>query len=130
MKNLLSNLKWIPEFYFILVSLLWFYVTVNNQPNHYEGMINFPAVVLIVIFHIQLFLNDSSFGKVLTGIIVLATIYLIVSYASRIMTMDIYNYDSQMFALKLGNLILLNFIMAYLMYKKYKKVQVSAELSE
>ena len=130
MKNLLSNLKWIPEFYFILVSLLWFYVTVNNQPNHNEGMINFPAVVLIVIFHIQLFLNDSSFGKVLTGIIVLATIYLIVSYASRIMTMDVYNYDSQMFALKLGNLILLNFIMAYLMYKKYKKVQVSAELSE
>jgi hypothetical protein len=93
-------------------------------------MINFPAVVLIVIFHIQLFLNDSSFGKVLTGIIVLATIYLIVSYAGRLLHMDVYNYNSQMFALKLGNLILLNFIMAYLMYKKYKNVQVSAEISE
>jgi len=130
MKNLLSNLKWIPEFYFILVSLLWFYVTVNNQPNHYEGMVNFPAVVLIVIFHIQLFLNDSSFGKVLSGIIVLATVYLIVSYSGKILSMDVYNHDSQMFALKLGNLILLNFIMAYLMYKKYKNVQVSPELSE
>lgn len=128
MKNLLSNLKWIPEFYFILVSLLWFYVTVNNQPSNYQSMINFPAVILIVIFHIQLFLNDSSFGKVLSGIIVLATIYLIVSYASRFF--NVTDFNSQMFALKLGNLILLNFIMAYLMYRKYKNVQVSSDLAE
>ncbi len=128
MKNLLSNLKWIPEFYFILVSLLWFYVTVNNQPSNYQGMINFPAVILIVIFHIQLFLNDSSFGKVLSGIIVLATIYLIVSYSSRFF--HVTDFNSQMFALKLGNLILLNFIMAYLMYRKYNNVKVSADLAE
>lgn len=128
MKNLLSNLKWIPEFYFILVSLLWFYVTVNNQPSNYQSMINFPAVILIVIFHIQLFLNDSSFGKVLSGIIVLATIYLIVSYASRFF--NVTDFNSRMFALKLGNLILLNFIMAYLMYRKYKNVQVSSDLVE
>ncbi len=128
MKNLLSNLKWIPEFYFILVSLLWFYVTVNNQPSNYQSMINFPAVILIVIFHIQLFLNDSSFGKVLSGIIVLATIYLIVSYAGRFF--NVTDFNSQMFALKLGNLILLNFIMAYLMYRKYRNVQVSSDLAE
>ena len=91
-------------------------------------MINFPAVILIVIFHIQLFLNDSSFGKVLSGIIVLATIYLIVSYASRFF--NVTDFNSQMFALKLGNLILLNFIMAYLMYRKYKNVQVSSDLAE
>lgn len=128
MKNLLSNLKWIPEFYFILVSLLWFYVSVNSQPSNYQGIVNFPAVILIVIFHIQLFLNDSSFGKVLSGIIVLATIYLIISFAGRFFNVS--DYDSKIFTLKLGNLILLNFIMAFLMYKKYKNVQVSGELSE
>lgn len=130
MKNILSNLKWIPEFYFIMVSLLWFYLSVRNQDPNYQSIINFPAVILIVIFHIQLFLNDSILGKVLAAITALASIYIIINFSYRFMNFSSFDYNSQIFTLKLGNLVLLNFIMAYLMYIKYNKQRVEAEISE
>lgn len=46
------------------------------------------------------------------------------------MNFSSFDYNSQIFTLKLGNLVLLNFIMAYLMYIKYNKQRVEAEISE
>lgn len=123
MKNIITNLKWIPEFYFILVSLLWFYLSVQNQDPNLQSAMNFPAIILIVIFHIQLFLNDSVLGKILAGITAIASIILIGTFANRFLSFSQFEYNEQMFTLKLGNLVLLNFIMAFLMYKKYNYIK-------
>ncbi len=130
MKQLLSNLKWIPEFYFIMVSLLWFYISVNQHGTRIDNFINFPAIIVIVIFQIQLFLNDSSLGKVLSGLTTLASVCLLVSFTSKLIHMASFDYSSQMFTLKFGNLLLLNFLMAFLMYRKYKNMPVSQEIAE
>lgn len=121
MKNILPYLKWIPEFYFIMVSLLWFYVSVQEYNPQYQNTINFPAVLLIVMFHIQLFLNDYYFGKILAAVTTIASIYLILNYSYNYVNFSSFDYSSQIMVLKLGNLIILNFIMAILMYMKYKK---------
>lgn len=130
MKQLLSNLKWIPEFYFIMVALLWFYISVNQHGAKINNVINFPAIIVIVIFQIQLFLNDSSLGKVLSGLTTLASVVLLISFTSKLMHMASFDYRSQMFTLKFGNLLLLNFLMAFLMYRKYKNMPVSHEIAE
>ncbi len=120
MKNILVYLKWIPEFYFILASLLWFYVSVQNQSQHVQSVINFPAVIMIVLFHIQLFLNDHLFGKFLAAITAIGSLALILTYSFNIIDFKHLDYSAQILILKLGNLALLSLIMAVLMYIKYK----------
>ena len=130
MKHLVSNLRWIPEFYFILVALLWFYITVNQHGAAMDHVINFPAVIVIVIFQIQLFLNDSSLGKVLSGLTALASVFLLIAFIGKLINMPPFDYSSQVFTLKFGNLVLLNFIMAFLMYRKYQNVPVSQDITD
>lgn len=130
MKQIIVKLKWIPEFYFIMVALLWFYVSINHQDANDSNVINFPAIIVIVIFQIQLFLNDSSLGRILSGLTVLASVYLIVAFSGRFLNMHSFDYSSQLFTLKFGNLVLLNLLMAFLMYRKYKDSPISQSLTE
>ncbi|MCC6817517.1 MAG: hypothetical protein IT245_01320 [Bacteroidia bacterium] len=130
MKNIISNLKWIPEFYFILASLLWFYVSVQGQNTQYQSVMNFPAIVLVVLFHIQLFLNDYYLGKALALITSIVSIYLIFNYSLNSINFSQFDYSSQILALKLGNLGLINLIMAVLMFLKYKKPTLESEFSQ
>lgn len=111
MKQFFLNLKWLPEFYFIMVSILWFYLSVNIQ---HSNSVNFPAVILIVLFHMQLFLDDQKFGKILAVIVVLASLILMYILSRRILNTMQFDQNS----LGLGNLIILNFIMALIMYRK------------
>jgi len=122
MKQFYLNLKWLPEFYFIMVSILWFYLSVNI---HHSNNVNFPAVILIVLFHMQLFMNDQKFGKILAGIVALGTLALIYVLSQRV-SMN-FDQDSQIFALELGNLILVNLIMAFLMYRKHNIFKIEVE---
>lgn len=117
MKQLYVNLKWIPEFYFILVSILWFYLSVNIQ---HSNSVNFPAIILIVLFHMQLFMNDQKLGKILAGIVALGSMVLVVTLSQKLLDTMQFDQDSQIVVLGYGNLILLNFIMAILMYRKHK----------
>lgn len=125
MKNFVSNLKWIPEFYFILVSLVWFHISVQNQDPNVQSMVNFPAVILIVIFHIQLFLNDTILGKILAAVTILASFGVVVKFFGRFMSMEVFTQTELLFTLKLSSLVVLNCIMAYLMYKKYNTIKAS-----
>jgi hypothetical protein len=118
-------LKWIPEFYFIMVSVLWFYHSINIE---HSNSVNFPAVILIILFHMQLFLNDLKFGKVLAGIVAIATIVLLVLLSQRIINSLKFDYDSQIFILGLGNLVIVNIIMATLMFRRYKRTEDSLPL--
>lgn len=124
MKNIYFNLKWIPEFYFILVAILWYYISVHSQDNVSEHFVNFPAIIMIVVFHIQLFLNDQVVGKVLALITSIATLYLVFLLGNDIYGFLLAGENDYLHILKLGNLILLNFIMAYSMYIKYNGVAV------
>lgn len=127
MKKIINHLKWIPEFYFILATVLWFYVSSGNPNPNYPNMVNFPAVLLIVLLHIQLFLNDYYLGKILAGTTTIASLYLIMNYSYKVIDFNVFDYSSQIQALKLGNLFLINLIMAVLMYLKYKKPEMEAE---
>lgn len=119
MKQINLNLKWIPDFYFILVSILWYYLSVQSSETDSSRFVNFPAVIMIVVFHIQLFLNDQVLGKILAGISVFATLYIMYILATEIYDMHLTGESDYLYILKAGNLILVNFIMAYLMYSKY-----------
>ncbi len=132
MKNILVYLKWIPEFYFILASLLWFYVSVQNQNPDYQSVLNFPAVIMIVLFHIQLFLNDHVLGKILAAMTAIGSLVLILNYSLNWIDFNNFDYSAQIMTLKLGNLALLSLIMAVLMYLKYKNpvMNTEAELIE
>ncbi len=117
MKQFYLNLKWVPEFYFIMVSILWFYLSVNIQ---HSNTVNFPAVILIVLFHMQLFMNDQKLGKVLAAIVALGSFVLLYILSQRILNSMQFDQDSQMYTLGIGNLIIVNFIMAILMYRKHR----------
>jgi hypothetical protein len=117
MKQFYLNLKWIPEFYFIMVSILWFYLSVNIQ---HSNSVNFPAVILIVLFHMQLFMNDQKLGKALAVIVAIGSCILTYILSQRILNSMQFDQDSQIFTLEIGNLIIVNFIMAILMYKKHR----------
>jgi hypothetical protein len=117
MKQIYFNLKWVPEFYFIMVSILWFYHSVNFQ---HSSSINFPAVILIVLFHMQLFMNNQKFGKVLAGIVAIASMVLVLVLSQRIMNSVQFDHDSQLFTLEIGNLVIVNLIMAFLMYTRHE----------
>lgn len=117
MKQFINNLKWVPEFYFILVSILWFYLSVNIQ---HSNNVNFPAVILIVLFHMQLFMNDQKLGKVLAGIVSIGTLILVSMHYQNVTANVDGNQTSQFFLLGLGNLVIVNLIMAALMYRKHK----------
>ena len=119
MKKIFNSLKWIPEFYFILVSVLWFYLTHSSRDSS-NSMINFPAILMIVIFHIQLFLNDQMLGKFLAGVIGFASIYMVYAVITEYNVFTDFNYNTQLNTLKIGNVILLNLIMALWMFNKYK----------
>ncbi len=125
MKQPYFILKWIPEFYFIMVSVLWFYHSITIE---HSNSVNFPAVILIILFHMQLFLNDLKFGKVLAGIVAIATIVLLVFLSQRIINSLKFDYDSQIFILGLGNLVIVNIIMATLMLRRYKRTEDSLPL--
>jgi hypothetical protein len=120
MKQIYFNLKWVPEFYFIMVSILWFYHSVNFQ---HSNSVNFPAVILIVLFHMQLFMNDNKFGKVLAGIVAIASMVLVFVLSQRIMSSMQFDQDSQLFTLEIGNLVIVNLIMAILMYKRHENAE-------
>jgi hypothetical protein len=105
-----------------MVSILWFYLSGNI---HHSNNVNFPAVILIVLFHMQLFMNDQKFGKILAGIVALGTLALIYVLSQRV-SMN-FDQDSQIFALELGNLILVNLIMAFLMYRKHNIFKIEVE---
>jgi hypothetical protein len=120
MKQIYFNLKWVPEFYFIMVSILWFYHSVNFQ---HSNSVNFPAVILIVLFHMQLFMNDNKFGKVLAGIVAIASMVLVFVLSQRIMSSVQFDQDSQLFTLEIGNLVIVNLIMAILMYKRHENAE-------
>lgn len=128
MNKLLSNLKWFPEFYFILVSVSWFYFSQNNSESY--AMINFPAIIMIVVFHIQLFLNDELLGKFLAGIIALASLYMIGAVIVEYDLLADFSYENQINTLKYGNIILINFIMSLWMFWKYSNqlMQAPAEI--
>ena len=117
MKQFYLNLKWVPEFYFIMVSILWFYLSVNIQ---HSNTVNFPAVILIVLFHMQLFMNDQKLGKVLAAIVAIGSFVLLYILSQRILHSMQFDQDSQMYTLGIGNLIIVNFIMAILMYRKHR----------
>ncbi len=117
MKQFYLNLKWVPEFYFIMVSILWFYLSVNIQ---HSNNVNFPAVILIVLFHMQLFMNDQKLGKVLAAIVAIGSFVLLYILSQRILNSMQFDQDSQMYTLGIGNLIIVNFIMAILMYRKHR----------
>lgn len=117
MKQFYLNLKWVPEFYFIMVSILWFYLSVNIQ---HTNNVNFPAVILIVLFHMQLFMNDQKLGKVLAAIVAIGSFVLLYILSQRILNSMQFDQDSQMYTLGIGNLIIVNFIMAILMYRKHR----------
>lgn len=119
MKQINLNLKWIPDFYFILVSILWYYLSVQSSDTDSSRFVNFPAIIMIVVFHIQLFLNDQILGKILAGITVFATLCIIYILATEIYDMHLTGVNDYLYILKAGNLILVNFIMSYLMYSKY-----------
>jgi hypothetical protein len=119
MKKVISQFTWIPEFYFILASVLWFYNSLNGQHPENATLINFPAVVLIVLFHIQLFLKDHSLGKFLAYTTTIVTLYFAIKmFFVRPSILD-FSMDSNIALLKFGNVILLNFIMAFWMYRNY-----------
>lgn len=124
MKQFFLNLKWLPEFYFIMVSILWFYLSVNIQ---HSNNVNFPAVILIVLFHMQLFMNDQKFGKVLAGIVAIGTFVLLYVLSQRLFSSMHFDQDSQIFTLEIGNLIIINFIMAFLMYRKNNIFKIATE---
>jgi len=124
MKQFFLNLKWLPEFYFIMVSILWFYLSVNIQ---HSNNVNFPAVILIVLFHMQLFMNDQKFGKILAGIVAIGTFVLLYILSQRILNSMQFDQDSQIFTLEIGNLIIVNFIMAFLMYRKNNIFKITTE---
>lgn len=117
MKQFYLNLKWVPEFYFIMVSILWFYLSVNIQ---HSNTVNFPAVILIVLFHMQLFMNDQKLGKVLAAIVAIGSFVLLYILSQRILNSMQFDQDSQIYTLGIGNLIIVNFIMAILMYRKHR----------
>lgn len=117
MKQFYLNLKWVPEFYFIMVSILWFYLSVNIQ---HSNTVNFPAVILIGLFHMQLFMNDQKLGKVLAAIVAIGSFVLLYILSQRILNSMQFDQDSQMYTLGIGNLIIVNFIMAILMYRKHR----------
>lgn len=127
MKNIFVYLKWIPEFYFILAAILWFYDSAQNQDPSYQSFINFPAVVMIVLFHIQLFLNDHLFGKILATTATFASVYLILSYTYNVVDFNNFDYSAQIMTLKLGNFALVNLIMSVLMFIKYRNPSVETE---
>jgi hypothetical protein len=105
-----------------MVSILWFYLSANIQ---HSNNVNFPAVILIVLFHMQLFMNDQKFGKILAGIVALGSLALIYVLSQRV-SMN-FDQDSQIFTLELGNLILVNLIMAFLMYRKHNIFKIEVE---
>jgi hypothetical protein len=124
MKQFFLNLKWLPEFYFIMVSIFWFYLSVNIENSN---SVNFPAVILIVLFHMQLFMNDQKFGKILAGIVAIGTFVLLYVLSQRLSSSMNFDQDSQIFTLEIGNLIIINFIMAFLMYRKNNIFKVATE---
>ncbi|MEZ4805167.1 MAG: hypothetical protein R2852_06720 [Bacteroidia bacterium] len=131
MKQFSLNFKWIPEFYFILVAILWYYLSTRPFVETHEHFVNFPAVLMILLFHIQLFLNDQILGKLLAGLVTIANIYL--TYTLLTSWIDFYQFDqsSKILLLQMGNLILMNLIMSYFMYKKYDSTDIaSSELFE
>jgi hypothetical protein len=129
MKKVISQFTWIPEFYFILVSVLWFYNSLNGQHPENATLINFPAVVLIVLFHIQLFLKDHSLGKFLAYTTTVVTLYIAIKTFFVSPSILDFNMDSNLTLLKFGNVILLNFIMSFWMYKNYN-LEKNMQLSE
>jgi hypothetical protein len=131
MKQFTLNFKWIPEFYFILVAILWYYLSTRPFVETHEHFVNFPAVLMILLFHIQLFLNDHILGKLFAVLVTIANIYLI--YTLLTSWIDFYHFDqsSKVLLLQMGNLIIMNLIMSYFMYKKYDSQSIeSTELLE
>lgn len=119
MKKVISQFTWIPEFYFIMASILWFYKSLNGQHPENATLINFPAVVLIVLFHIQLFLKDQSLGRFLVYTTTVATLYFAIKlFFVRPSILD-FSVDSNIALLKFGNVIIVNLIMAFWMYLNY-----------
>jgi hypothetical protein len=82
---------------------------------------------MIVVFHIQLFLNDRILGNILSVLAVLITLIICIPYFREIYAGFSGDPGSYMFALKAGNLILMNLIMAYLMFNKGRLRETNGE---
>jgi len=127
MKSTQLNVKWLPELYFILVSALWYHYSVQNSGSVSGYVVNFPALMFIVLFHIQLFMNDQVLGRVLALATGAASVYLLYTLAVNLSLSRNFTEQSSMLLLKDGNFILLNFIMAYWMFSNYRNKPVQAD---
>lgn len=118
---------WIPEFYFILVSILWYYLCYEPAADGTQ-QVNFPALILIIAFHIQLFLNDETTGKLLSILVTVLSIAATIMLYLQVPEVTAGNETFQL-TLKTTGLMLLNGVMAYLMFKKYSRSQ-TLEISD
>lgn len=118
MKQIKLHFKWIPEFYFILLGILWFYLSYQPASEQVNENLNFAAIIMIVVFQIQLFLNDRVLGKALSVLVTIgsfiACVYLLAGNAFA--DNNMYSYKNILLA---GNLLVLNCIMAYFQFRKY-----------
>lgn len=121
MKKHTLKFHWIPEFYFILVSIFWYYLGFEPSADGTQ-QVNFPALLLIIAFHIQLFLNDETAGKVLSILVTVLSIAVTLVLYLQVPEETGYG-ETFSLALKAIGLMLLNGVMAYMMFRKYSMRQ-------
>lgn len=119
MKRTLIHFHWIPEFYFILLGILWFYLSYQPAPDQANENLNFAAIIMIVVFQIQLFLNDRMLGKALSVLVTLGSIAVCMYLVSQILAGNSGKIFSHSDLLLAGNLLILNCIMAYFQFRRY-----------
>ena len=109
-------LKWMPEGYFLFLSI-WLIIDsyVNWEKTFY------PAIILLLILIFQSYKSSRVTGLILSWILGLISVYLIFALLSDLAKVPIFTLSSLQFLLIGGLIITCNIRMSLLMFKKYNK---------
>lgn len=121
----LSNLvPFLPYLYFIGLSLWTF---LNQMDNHTASISDLKLLILAVPFTIQLIFSFKHVDLILGIITFVLAIYLTLAYATDIAKITDYTTRSISFIVVGGLVVILNFVMAILLFRNERLRNQSAQ---
>lgn len=113
MNNLKRVVGLIPEFYFLLIIL---FITFVNP--------DWKSIVVTFIFAIQLLVRNKILGYIVLSIIVFYTLWILGAIISDLCDYGAFDSRAVKFTILSGWIVVVNFVMGVLLFKKYSKYPV------
>ncbi len=114
MTNLKRYIGLIPELYFFLIVL---FITLVEP--------DWKSIVGIILLVVQLFIRNKILGYLILSIITFYTLWILGAILSDLQDYGVFDIRALKFVVRSGWFVILNFVMAGFLFKKYSKYSKS-----